>query len=608
MEIDVARVPFSRYGAFLAVSYLKATKTHAAGLFLRSVHGDTDARAICQMEALHGDTIVPMTPHATPVLLRLDDPRGTIEMYFTDAKSLRLRGHGIGLMLKFSIGPYATVIAQDEHRIHVNSMLNRAKYMLDFPLGVLAVDAPWVAETCTHITVICQPDGDTGHWSGSIEEFRDDWQGTVNRDSFDAGLRRVERDYAAWLESMPASPPDLIATRELAAYVNWASVVEPVGHLTRPAMYMSKNWMTRLWSWDHCFNALALAAGTPDLAWDQFATPFDHQSANGALPDSVNDGELMWNFCKPPIHGWTLARLLQHEACVTHERLAAIYEPLCRWTDWWFTFRDDDHDGIPQYNHGNDSGWDNATVFGEGMPVESPDLAAFLIVQMDVLADAACRLDRVQEGAAWTERADHLLAALLSHSWRADHFIAPRSGCHTVAPGDCLLPFIALVLGQRLPEEVRSHLVTGLTAPDRFLTPYGLATESVSSPFYESDGYWRGPIWAPSTMLLVDGLARVGEVGWAREISGRFCALAARAGMAENFDALTGAAYRDPAYTWTSSVFLLLAHECLGNHDLHDATPGPGCGASRARQESWVESIPPGVQCSRRIDFDQAKL
>jgi len=39
--------------------------------------------------------------------------------------------------------------------------------------------------------------------------------------------------------------------------------------------------------------------------------------------------------------------------------------------------------------------------------------------------------------------------------------------------------------------------------------------------------------------------------------------LTIQSGFAENYDALTGEARRDPAYTWTSSVFLILAHEYL---------------------------------------------
>jgi hypothetical protein len=64
-------------------------------------------------------------------------------------------------------------------------------------------------------------------------------------------------------------------------------------------------------------------------------------------------------------------------------------------------------------------------------------------------------------------------------------------------------------------------------------------------------------------MIIVDGLAAAGEVAFARELARRFCDMAARSGMAENFDAVTGEGLRDRAYTWTSSVFLILAHEYL---------------------------------------------
>lgn len=72
---------------------------------------------------------------------------------------------------------------------------------------------------------------------------------------------------------------------------------------------MSKHWMDKVWSWDHCFNALALAPGCPDLARDQFQLPFDHQDESGALPDSVTHSEVLRNFVKPPIHGWAFGHL-----------------------------------------------------------------------------------------------------------------------------------------------------------------------------------------------------------------------------------------------------------------------------------------------------------
>ena len=72
---------------------------------------------------------------------------------------------------------------------------------------------------------------------------------------------------------------------------------------------------------------------------------------------------------------------------------------------------------------------------------------------------------------------------------------------------------------------------------------------------------WRGPIWAPTTMIVAEGLEAAGEIELAQEIRRRFCRTVARSGMAENFDALTGGPLRDRAYTWTSSVFLIFAHQ-----------------------------------------------
>ncbi len=92
-----------------------------------------------------------------------------------------------------------------------------------------------------------------------------------------------------------------------------------------------------------------------------------------------------------------------------------------------------------------------------------------------------------------------------------------------------------------------------------FITDWGPATESPRSPFYEDDGYWRGPIWAPTTYLLWDGVRRQGEGALAREIAQKFCALANAHGMAENFDARSGRGLRDRAFAWTSAVYLLLA-------------------------------------------------
>jgi glycogen debranching enzyme len=145
---------------------------------------------------------------------------------------------------------------------------------------------------------------------------------------------------------------------------------------------------------------------------------------------------------------------------------------------------------------------------------------------------------------------------VLDQLWNGERFVARHLPSGELLESETLIETIPLVLGDELPTEIRQKVVGRLK---RYLTPHGLATEWPESPHYTPDGYWRGPVWAPSTYLIIDGLRRSGETGLAEDIAGRFRKLCATSGFAENFDALTGAPLRDKAYTWTSSVFLLLA-------------------------------------------------
>jgi hypothetical protein len=181
----------------------------------------------------------------------------------------------------------------------------------------------------------------------------------------------------------------------------------------------------------------------------------------------------------------------------------------------------------------------------------------------------ARRPGRAAEHRRWRARADALLRRPLGNCWRGDHFVAPRSGDHaTGSDGNSLLPYLPIVLGRRLPEPVRAALIAGLSRKGRFLTRFGLASESLLSPLYQADGYWRGPIWAPPMLLICDGLAECGQTKLARDLARRFCRLCRKGGFAENFDARTGRPLRDRAYTWTAGVFLTLAREyCMRSAD-----------------------------------------
>jgi glycogen debranching enzyme len=561
LTFDLREVPFSRRGSYLAVSRVG---TGEGELCLRTVRGGVARREVFSIRLTRDGHPVHFRETAAPDAVTLEAEGVRAVLVFDGPCRFRFRVEGGGLRLAVvSVRDgWKTVYALPDAggRWQVNASPQWSRYMLVPLRGTLAMDAPWARSAPERVVADFLPEG--GVAEGAVDEWFSTWKpGPAT--SMEAARSAVAAEFAAWLAGTLPVPDEFAAARAHMAYVNWSCIVNPSGHLRRPAALMSKNWMTNVWSWDHCFNAMSLAAQDPDLAWDQFMVMFDAQDGNGTIPDSINDREVMWNWCKPPIHGWTLLELMKQPALSDPDRLNAVYGPLAAWTKWWIANRDADGDGACDYQHGNDSGWDNATVFDGGCPVEGADLTAFLAIQAAALAEVAGRLGRRDDRAEWNARADRFMDVLIGHHWRDGRFISPRSGDHAVAAGDSLMGFLPLVLGPRLAPQVRRALVAGLTVPDRFVTEWGCATESPKSRFYQPDGYWRGPIWAPPMMIICDGLEKAGETALARDLTLRFCRAGAKSGAAENFDALTGAGLCDRAYTWTASVFLLLANRLL---------------------------------------------
>jgi glycogen debranching enzyme len=301
--------------------------------------------------------------------------------------------------------------------------------------------------------------------------------------------------------------------------------------------------------------------------------PFDWITPEGRLPDSMCHSEILYDYTKPPIYGWVLFKLLDILAtrpsssdtrklifdAMKTDRLTDIYEKVCKNTMFWYTARKADGLRIPWYSHGNDSGWDNATCFDRQTIVASPDLAAFLIVQNDFLAQTARHLGKQDDAKRWGEKRDDMISALLE-LWDDQNqtFTFQDAFNKSTWSTSTLLKYIPLVASSHLPKHVVEGMASGLKS---HLTEWGLATEDPTSPKYESDGYWRGPIWAPPTIIIESGLRGAGYVELADEISERYQRLCGKSGFAENYDAVTGVGNRDLSYTWSASTYLMLRRE-----------------------------------------------
>lgn len=567
--MDIRNVPLSVYGSYMALAYYKEDKCNFRGvsdegLYLKSLRGKSRSTpAVCKVIPLIDGKEVEFDYKADFFHIELNFEIGSIKICFDgDSRILfKVEGEKAGLRLDFmpaSEYEYNFTLGTKEKPYHIiNSYKTLTKYIVQSRDGKVELHQENSNTMLGSISSYIDVEPISGQcFTCVIEEIPTHMiKPTEKIYSYEVSKEETKNKFEAFHEAFPKVLSEYEEAYRDAIYVDWSCTVKKFGLLKRDGMYMSNNLFQGIWSWDHCFNALALANVHDELAWDQMMVLFDHQDESGQIPGSVSDSTVRWNFAKPPIHGLFFQEIM-NKMEVTRIQLIEAFSCIEKQINFWLNFKDFDQDGICEYHHGNDSGYDNSTVFMEDFVVESPDLSAFLIKGMETLSIIAQKLGRDMEEKLWSDRADNLTKLTLEKFIRGDKIITYSGIEKNVLESQSILPYTLVILGKRLPEELKENIVN--TLKNDFTTEYGLATEAVKSPYYNPNGYWRGPIWGPTMTLFIDGLKECGELEFAKELTEKFCKLVKKSGCAENFNAVTGDGLCDKAYTWTASSFIYL--------------------------------------------------
>ncbi len=565
--IDFAITPFSRAGAWMSISRLDERHgISIPGLYLRTNRELFSYAPLFRVELLRGIESVSFSERMVSGALRLEVASGEFaEFTFDDTGCIRFfsatlgcrltTGHAeSGICLATPAGAGLWRFAWRGHCRCENSFFHLAALS-----GNTSFRQEWCGRASRNNDWSILPEN--GRAEFRLEESTQEPVAPVLPASFEACRDSFAREFDSFVDRFPQGTP-FDRARFHALYLNWSAQVAPAGLLKRRCMLVSKNKMSGMWAWDHCFNALAMASSQPELAWDQFMAMFDAQNEQGGIPDLLTPTAAMHVYTKPPVHGWIFSLMRKRNKAFFRRREISeqAYNALSGWTRYWMNFRDYARTGLPCYCHGNDSGWDNSTLFLNPVPLASPELIAYLVLQMELLADVANDLGRAHDAQAWRAESTALLERMIDRMWDGEMFCAVTpAGERLSQSGDTLLVHLPLLLGKRLPQAIRAKMRDGMLRPGRFRTEFGLASESVTSEFYESAGYWRGPIWAPSNFIAIAGLLASGEKDTAVSLITDFCALCARHGFYENFDALTGCGNDEITLSWSVSVFLMLS-------------------------------------------------
>lgn len=571
-RFDIGRVPFSCYGSDIAFSRIVNGPDRFVGhLGLRSLYGlfsdqETYPLILLDEQEKWLEPVIEMCA----VELEASSGQRYMRMCFHNDQTVHIQANTRIMLAKTEIkGFLSDRVMQHESGV-CEIAGNDGSIRIRIHHGKLNDRSGWSSngKVCEQIEVLLLPD-DSG-----LLDFSLWYAGITGKEpayrSYSDDLTDRRAEFEEFKKRFATCLDKYSETMELAAYISWHSVISPEGYVQYPVMLVSKNIMNMVWSWDYAFNALALADKQPELAYAQFLAMTAMQDEDGVYPDAFHTRRAVRSFVKPPVQGFFLGKMYRL-APPAREIRWLLYRSVAKFTDWWLNYRTT-QDGLPIYHHGNESGWDNGTIFKDGLPVKSPDLCTWLILQMEFLAQEAENLGMSHEQTKWSENSRRMRAAMLNQLLAEEGFRAVRvSGSESLpVRSKSLLLFLPLLLGDSIPETVRNRLLDKLLTNDSYFTPYGFASEPLDSDLFIEDGYWRGAVWPPTALLFAELLIRCGRREEALRNAAAYCDMCVESGFFENYSAIDGHGLRDCGFTWSSSVFMIFIRDYLeGSEDFN---------------------------------------
>lgn len=480
--------------------------------------------------------------------LELKGNNTKISFVYADVNTLRIKALNTGLNLKFFSKGYDYLIKRKENFYEFNSSSKNVIIGIYIIKGEINASYNWNGLSSENPFIELNPDNNILEFliiDLSYVSFNLDF----NFKSFDKVICDRDKEFSNFINkfNLPLTNKKI----KEALYLLWVNAVSPRGLLKYEAIYSSKNKMTNIWSWDNLFTLLPIIEVDDNLALNQIRVFASVQRENGQIPDFINDVYCSYNFTKPPIIGYIFKYICERKK-IDISTFKEFYEMIKFLTLWWIDYRDDDKDGLIQYNHGNESGWDNSTFFKNTVPIESPDINSYLITQLEFLIDLAKNSGNYKDISLYKELIEKLFNGLMR--MYTDRGFIGYDISHNVIYTKTLQKYIPIILLDRIPNKLITSMIKELE--NEYFVKWGLTTESVYSEDFDPKGYWRGPIWAPITFIFANSLSDLGYLNLSKRLKKAFIELNLKNYFDENFEPFTGQGLCDSGFSWTAAVFI----------------------------------------------------
>lgn len=340
-----------------------------------------------------------------------------------------------------------------------------------------------------------------------------------------------------------------------------------------------------LYDWDLYFETLFLShVGVAKYCRNNVETFLDTQKPDGFVSRSAVQIRPNHHF-KPFLAQTALlgSRQLQDFRWLAGER---YYPRLQKYLQHWFTYYDNDNNGLCYWDGSDHSGMDNQSRrlgYSAVNEFEGVDLNCYLVRELEAMAEIATELNREDEAAQYLAHAEELKKKINEIFWdEEDGFYYDRSEkTGKLNKIKSIAGFLPLWVGAASPERAERIIKEHLLNPTEFWTKYPVATWSKSEAGYHqektgNESSWMGSTWIPTNYMVFRGLIRYGYLDIARELADKTYELVvSEVDLREYYNGETGAGQGlSPFWGWSSMGYLMKTElECGFSHsDLKNKT------------------------------------